>query len=179
VSDKPARLLPTIRSRCRLLRLETPAANESMAWLESQGVADARAALAAAGGAPLLARELAAPEEAEFRKRVLAELARPSGADPLQFAERFERGAVERLIYWMQTWVADLVRVRLSGEARHHVGHAAELAARARGARLEALFELDRELATARALATHPLNPRLLAEHLLMAYNRATLGTPP
>ena len=32
-----------------------------------------------------------------------------------------------------------------------------------------------RELAGARALADHPLNPRLLAEHLLMAYNRATL----
>jgi hypothetical protein len=29
-------------------------------------------------------------------------------------------------------------------------------------------------LRQARRLASHPLNPRLLAEHLMMAYNRAT-----
>jgi hypothetical protein len=50
------------------------------------------------------------------------------------------------------------------------------LAARAKSMDLEALFDLDRELAEARRLVAHPLNPRLLAEHLLMAYNRATLG---
>jgi hypothetical protein len=37
-----------------------------------------------------------------------------------------------------------------------------------------ALLDLDRELAEARRLASHPLNPRLLAEHLLLTYNRAT-----
>jgi DNA polymerase-3 subunit delta' len=79
----------------------------------------------------------------------------------------------------MQTWVHDLVRVRLAGEARHHVGHATALAARAKKADLAALFELDRELAEARRLASHPLNPRLLAEHLLMAYNRATIEPQP
>jgi hypothetical protein len=56
------------------------------------------------------------------------------------------------------------------------VGAAAALAARAKTADVEALFELDRELAEARRLAAHPLNARLLAEHLLMAYNRAILG---
>ena len=177
VSDQPARLLATIRSRCRLLALAAPARSVSLEWLRAEDVADPQAALAVAGGAPLLARELAQPPEAEFRRRTLAELARPGGADPLQFAAGVERASIERLIYWMQTWIHDLVRVRLAGEARHHIEHAARLKARAKGADLEALFELDRELSEARSLASHPLNPRLLAEHLLMAYNRATLGT--
>jgi len=56
------------------------------------------------------------------------------------------------------------------------VACASVLAARAKSMDLEALFDLDRELAEARRLVAHPLNPRLLAEHLLMAYNRATLG---
>jgi hypothetical protein len=56
---------------------------------------------------------------------------------------------------------------------------AAALEARQRGADLDALFALDRELRDARRLAAHPLNPRLLAEHLLMAYNRATIGARP
>jgi hypothetical protein len=44
---------------------------------------------------------------------------------------------------------------------------------------MEALFALDRELASARRLASHPLNARLLAEHLLMAYNQASIGPRP
>ncbi len=175
VSDQPARLLPTIRSRCRLLALATPPQAEALEWLRSQDVAQPASALAAAGGAPLLAQELSRPAEAELRRRVLAELARPGGADPLQFAASVERDMVERMIYWMQTWVQDLLRVRLAGEARHHGEFAAVLKARAKSSDIDALFALDRELAEARRLAHHPLNVRLLAEHLLMAYNRASI----
>lgn len=174
VSDRPARLLPTLRSRCRQVALPPPARNEALAWLRGQDVAHPEAALAAAGGAPLLAAEMAAPAEAEFRRRLAAELARPSGADPLGFAPGVDRMAVERFLHTLQTWVHDLVRARLAGDVRHHVEHAAAIRARAKGCDVEALLDLDRELAAARALASHPLNPRLLAEHLLMAYNRAT-----
>ncbi len=178
VTSYPARLLATLRSRCRRLGLPLPPAAQARAWLEAEGVADARAVLALAGGAPLLARELAGPEETKLRTRVLAELARPGGADPLQFAA-LERAAVERFLFWLQTWVHDLVRVRLAGSPRHHPAHAAMLQARARGADLDALLALDRELAAARRLAAHPLNPRLLAEHFLLAYNRASPGSRP
>ena len=179
VSDQPARLLATIRSRCRLVTLAPPPEAVALEWLRREGVAQPEIALAAAGGAPLLARDLAGPEEAELRRRILAELSRPGGADPLQFAASVERGMVERLVYWMQTWVQDLVRVKLSGGIRHHGDFAAALQSRAKSADLEALFALDRELACARGLAAHPLNARLVAEHLLMAYNQATLGARP
>jgi DNA polymerase-3 subunit delta' len=176
VSDQPGRLLATIRSRCRLVALKAPAAQEALAWLREQGVAEPETVLAAAGGAPLLAATLAQPEEAQLRQRVLQELARPSGADALAFAPAVDRPSVERFLYWMQTWVHDLVRVKLAGRVRHHPAFEKALQARARIANLDALLELERELAGARALAAHPLNPRLLAEHLLMAYNRSTLG---
>jgi len=177
VADQPARLLPTIRSRCRRIALAAPPREEALRWLEGQGVADAPAALAAAGGAPLLALELAAPEEAQLRKRIVDELARPGGPDVLLFASGFEKGALPRLVFWMQTWVHDLVRVRLAGAPRHHPGSAKALADRARGCDLEALLELDRTLSEARRLASHPLNARLVAEHLLMSYNRSIMGT--
>jgi DNA polymerase III subunit delta' len=174
VSDRPARLLATLRSRCRKLVLPTPPREQALAWLEAQGLANPGTALAAAGGAPLLAVQLAAPEEAEFRRRLLAELSRPSGADAVGFAPNVDRGAVERFLYGLQTWVHDLVRARLAGDVRHHADQAVALKSRARTSDLDALLALDRELAAARALASHPLNPRLLAEHLLMTYNRAT-----
>ena len=179
VSDRPARLLATIRSRCRLLALPLPPRDAALAWLAQEGEAQPDAALASAGGAPLLARELAQPEEAELRRRLLGELAKPSGADAPQFAATIDRASMERMIHWMQTWVHDVVRTRLAGTPRHHLDFAPALRSRARSASLAELFELDRELVQARALAAHPLNPRLLAEHLLMAYNRATSGARP
>ena len=179
VSDRPARLLPTIRSRCRVVALPTPPKDAALAWLREQGVAAPEIALAAAGGAPLAAREQAEPAESELQRRLLAELAKPSGADALTFAATVDRESVERFIHWMQTWVHDLARVRLAGEPRHHGNLSQPLRAKSRAADLEALFALDRELAEARSLAAHPLNPRLLAEHLLMSYNRATSGHLP
>jgi DNA polymerase-3 subunit delta' len=55
-----ARLLPTVRSRCQRIRLAGPQAELAAAWLLEQGVGDAVVLLAAAGGAPLAARDLAA-----------------------------------------------------------------------------------------------------------------------
>ena len=176
VSDRPARLLATIRSRCRLLPLPLPPRLEALAWLERQQVPAPEVALAIAGGAPLLARDLAQPEEMELRQRLLAELARPSGADPLAFAATVDKGSVERIIHWLQTWVYDIASARLSGVVRHNTDYSPAILARAQSADLQALFALDRELAGARRLASHPLNPRLLVEHFLITYNRAARG---
>ena len=176
VTDQPARLLPTIRSRCRSMALPMPPRATALRWLREQGVGAPEVALATAGGSPLLARDLAEAGEAEFRRRLLAELSRPAGANLLQYAGSVDRSALERFLYWMQTWVYDLVSHRLGASIRHHPDHAAAIAARSRAASLDALFDLDRELAEARRLASHPLNPRLVVEHLLMSYNSATLG---
>lgn len=175
VSDQPARLLATIRSRCRSLALRAPPPEAALRWLSGQGVQAPEIALATAGGAPLFARALADPAETDFRRRLLAELTRPGGANALHYAASIDRPALERFLYWMQTWIYDLVSRRLGGTIRHHPDAAAALESRAKAADLEALLDLDRELAEARRLVTHPLNPRLLAEHLLMTYNRATL----
>jgi DNA polymerase-3 subunit delta' len=56
----PARLLPTLRSRCQHLALAPPDAEAGCRWLARQGVTDAPVLLAAAGGAPLAASALAA-----------------------------------------------------------------------------------------------------------------------
>jgi DNA polymerase-3 subunit delta' len=55
-----ARLLPTLRSRCQRVRLAAPSAEAACAWLAGQGVRDASILLAAASGAPLEAKLLAA-----------------------------------------------------------------------------------------------------------------------
>ena len=175
VADRPARLLATIRSRCRPLVLPLPAREEALAWIAAQGIGNPDVALALAGGAPLLAVELAQASEEPLRRKVVLELSRPAGAHALAFATGFDRSLVDRTLYWMQTWVHDLVRLKTAGRARHHLDNPPALAAKAKRASLEGLLDLDRELIEARRLCAHPLNARLLAEHLMMAYNRATL----
>jgi DNA polymerase-3 subunit delta' len=58
VSD-PAHLLPTVRSRCQRLTLPPPSPAEAADWLQAQGVQGAEVLLAACGGRPLDALELA------------------------------------------------------------------------------------------------------------------------
>lgn len=53
VSDEPAMLLATIRSRCQRLDLPPPAAEAAVPWLEERGVQQASARLLQAGGRPL------------------------------------------------------------------------------------------------------------------------------
>ena len=52
-SADPARLLPTLRSRCQLVKLATPDEAVATAWLAEQGVAQAGVLLAACSGRPL------------------------------------------------------------------------------------------------------------------------------
>jgi DNA polymerase-3 subunit delta' len=179
VSDRPAQVIATIRSRCRDVALAAPEREVALQWLRGEGVEECEAALAHAGGSPLFARELAVPEEAALRRRVMAELARPGGADAPAFSAGIDREALERTVYWMQTWVQDLVRVRAGCAQRYHVDLEPVAKAKARGADLDRLLDLDRELLAARALVAHPLNARLVAEHLLMTYNQATSGSRP
>ncbi len=59
VSHRPARLLPTIRSRCVALPVAIPPREAALRWLSGQGMPDAERWLAYAGGAPLRALDYA------------------------------------------------------------------------------------------------------------------------
>lgn len=52
VSDAPAELSATVRSRCQRIDIAIPSTTEAMAWLDARGVEHAEAVLAAAGGNP-------------------------------------------------------------------------------------------------------------------------------
>lgn len=56
----PGLLMPTILSRCQMLRLPAPPRDQALAWLRGQGVADAEVLLDGAGGMPLTARQWSA-----------------------------------------------------------------------------------------------------------------------
>ena len=69
VSHRPARLLPTIRSRCVAVPVPLPPNDVALKWLAAQNVKDAERWLAYAGGAPIRALDYAA--EAPALERLL------------------------------------------------------------------------------------------------------------
>ena len=176
VSDQIARLPATIRSRCQRVRVVAPAKAEALAWLASRGVAHGDIALAMAGGAPLDAIENASAEFQATRDAFIKVLVSPD-LDYVSAAAALEKTDLPMLLTWLQTWVLDLVLARVAGEARFFADHKSALQRIALRAELPKLFRLDSELRQARRSVSHPLNPRLLREQLLISYQLATKPT--
>lgn len=119
LADIPSRMLATIRSRCQHWKLGVPEPQACLPWLgQALGEGnDAEFWLRVAGGLPLLARELAAPEARGLRQE-LQELfdALVRGGEPVAEAARLDRQMVERILWYGIAWLEDLIRLGLSGD---------------------------------------------------------------
>lgn len=172
ISSQPARLLPTVRSRCQLVNLPTPSAQDATEWLQTQGFKDAQALLAHCGNAPLAAIEAA--DQAPTRDRLLQQLARGE-SDPLVLTDACAGAEPVQVIDWLQKWTYDLAAVAMVDVPRYHPQATTSLQKIASRLVLRRLLAYQRELARSRAVAQHPLNPRLFLEDLFMRY-RALRG---
>ncbi len=97
ISANPARLPATIRSRCQRLEMRLPPLDEALAWLLSQGHADAiaREALTAARGHPGLADRWLRDGGLDLRREIAADLQAIGRGDksPLDTAKRWADAA--------------------------------------------------------------------------------------
>ncbi len=156
VSHRPARLLPTIRSRCVSVPVPLPDAKAAAAWLAAQGVRNAERWLAFAGGAPLRALEYATGERGEAIERVLRGVA---AGDRNALADAKDREALEPLAEVLQKMALDRAFASLTGKTKYGSG---AIAGDAR-----AWLAYARSMGRHRTLIRHPLNPRLLAAEML------------
>ncbi|HLU76986.1 MAG TPA: DNA polymerase III subunit delta' [Burkholderiales bacterium] len=167
VASQPARLLPTVRSRCQAVHLPAPDAETAAQWLAAQGFDEARAMLAHCANAPLAAIEAA--DQRPLRDRLLTQLARGE-SDPLVLADACAGAEPVQVIDWLQKWIYDLSAVQFAGEPRYHPQARAALQKLVASLAPRRLLAYQRELAHRRAVAQHPLNPRLFLEELFMRY---------
>ncbi len=118
VTERPARLSATIRSRCQQLRFPAPTANHGCAWLTQQAIKDPALLLRLADGAPLRALTLAQDDTLARRHDWLNELLklRHGQLDPIRIATEWSSDATMRPLYWMGSFIMDSIRL-ISGRS--------------------------------------------------------------
>lgn len=172
VSNNAARLLPTIRSRCRTMPVTTPAADRALAWLQAHGVKTPERWLARTGGAPLRARQTASPEMAAWLDEVTAILSAGGGLSVLDAAARAEKlvkgGSggkdLRGLVDWVQRWCVDLALLSYDQPPRYFPDLAGAMAPLAKKVDRQKLFKFNRKSAEFKSLSEHTLNTRLFIE---------------
>jgi DNA polymerase-3 subunit delta' len=169
VSSQPRRLAATILSRCLPVTLPLPERATALAWLATQGRADAGGLLTQAAGRPLHALEISDPERTSARQQFLEQLAAPR-FDPHTVADKAARESLAQWVEWLQTWCHDLLLLRAGGAARFHPDQAAVLARLAASAHPGRLLDWELRLRAARYEARQPVNARLFCDDLLMGY---------
>jgi len=164
------RLLPTILSRCRKFALPMPDHAAALAWLKEQGVPDADSWLREEGGAPLAALERSNSGNREELDALLGFLARPNVESALRQADKLSKTPLAALVSWQQRWLYDLLSSKLSGTVRYYPRYQKELAALAGNVHTANLLRAIKSANERRAVADHPLSPKLFVEDMLLDY---------
>lgn len=170
VSNSIKKLLPTIVSRCQRLHLAIPDHESSVAWLGSEGVADPENALAAAGGAPLKAKQQSASAYEPLRYWLgdfVQSLAVREIPDMQSYVDKLDKIAAEQWLDSLQRFFVDLQLYHHGLEARYFPALAQstqQIAAALDAHKIADLFDFLRQ---EQATAAHSFNKRLLIQACL------------
>lgn len=175
-SEAPARILPTVRSRCVTVALVAPPNQVARDWLISNGGLEPHAAqrlLDASGGAPLAAKAYVDPIRYESYQSAHSAISSLPAADLIEVAQRLEALEPSLWLIALQRWVEDLARVAAGIPPRSKGTDLRQLNAIASQSNLPALVACAEQLLRFRRSVDHPLNPRLFAEATLGVYTQA------
>jgi DNA polymerase-3 subunit delta' len=163
-------LLPTMVSRCHQFALPMPAREQALAWLAEQQIARPEQFLAEQGGAPLAAFESSQSETVQQQEEFLQHLQRPSLDGALKIADKCQKTPIPLLLSWMQRWLYDVFSFKLTGKIRYYPRYQKEITVIATGISMPAILALLESNTQRRAVADHPLSPKLLIEEMLLDY---------
>ncbi len=190
VTARLDRVLPTIRSRCRLLQAPKPERVIGLSWLQNKLATEKLNAISAVevealydenGGAPftvyetLLARSSQDEKDelmlgALATKSLLQGLANGIHIDWLGIAEKIHKAPVPILLTTLQRWCADLQGLTQANAVRYYPMHTDALSVLAKQVRLVKLLRWWKLLLQARRHENHPLATRIQMEALLLQY---------
>jgi DNA polymerase III subunit delta' len=170
VTSQPQRLLATITSRCQAVDMPLPSKTDALAWLTSQQINHAENVLDLAGGAPLLALQIA--EEGEVGQNLLKNLTLGAKLDPFASAPLFVGLGMERAIEMLQKWAFDLLALKLAQALHYHGQQAGALQVLCKSVNLNLLLSFQNKLLEAKKTANHPLSNEAQLENILLQYTK-------
>ncbi|SNX28567.1 DNA polymerase III, delta prime subunit [Polynucleobacter meluiroseus] len=192
LANRLDRVLPTIRSRCRLVSAPRPDEADGLAWLTKQlgslpALKLSRDAVKEMynelGGVPYdvlqaLKTRASLDEKDELTialqasRYLLQSLAQGARIHWLETAEKIHKARYSELLATMQRWTADLQSVAQQGVTRYYPNRAEMIHGLAIQVRLPKLLRFWKALLQARRHETHPLANRIQLEALLSQYQQ-------
>lgn len=177
VSSHPDRLLPTVRSRCQKIMFPVPERGLALAWLQDCAGGHEfppELLLDLAAGAPLTALELAKTELLAQRAELVTmmEQLTKKDASPLEAAESLKGLDLQRMLYWLMGWTADMIRLKFPGSQvrLENPDLSRELERHAARADLPELFRFADMLQESHRLARTQVNDRMLMEEVFCSW---------
>lgn len=128
ISSQPSHLPATILSRCQRIIFPCPKKQLALDWLKSKlsdNTLDLTLVLKLADGAPLAAERLVQDEMLSLRHDLFNGLYLLSQhkTDPIKLAAKIQDVSPERILDFIQSWVMDLLRLQLGGNAEVITNH--------------------------------------------------------
>lgn len=192
LADRVDLVLPTIRSRCRLLTAPRPERAMGLAWLRSELSAlkglkvndsDIETIYDEQGGAPYAVLESLIARHSQDEKDelsisiqaaryLLQSMSQGARINWLDAAEKTHKAQYAYLLAAMQRWTSDLQSVAQGASPRYYPKHLSTLQALAQAARVSKLHLFWKSLVQARRHENHPLANRVQLEALLSQYQQ-------
>ncbi|QQS16502.1 MAG: DNA polymerase III subunit delta' [Neisseriales bacterium] len=171
VSHHKARVLPTIRSRCRPILLTAPTPKQALDWLKTQKINNPEQWLALRGGSPLLT------DEAQYLalwEQSIVTLVRPTILAIFTLTEAIEQQKVPLFIVlgWLEKWLLDVAYLQNTSHARFYQHQLSTLQSLAQQINRQALWVCYDRIKRVQAGAFQALNTRLQIEAILMDYRQ-------
>ena len=176
-ADNPEQLLPTIVSRCEVLRLRPLAIDEVQRGLENRGIETGRAKLIAhiSGGrfgyALRLVEDDALLDKREERLNDLLTLLPASRVEKFAYADKLSRdkdSMRQAILFWLSYWRDVMLRTAQAASPLVNVDRNVEIEGLAGQLDLSSARKVVGNLETALEQMEKNVNPRLLAEILLL-----------
>jgi DNA polymerase III subunit delta' len=192
LADRVDRVLPTIRSRCRLMMAPRPDREVGLAWLRAElstigevnvNNAEIESIYDEQGGAPyavmetLIARHQADEKDelgisVQAARYLLQGMSQGARINWLDTAEKIHKAQYAYLLATMQRWVSDLQSVTQGAEPRFYPKHLNKLEDLAHTVKALKLLSFWKALVQARRHENHPLASRVQLEALLLQYQQ-------
>jgi DNA polymerase-3 subunit delta' len=177
VTHRLESILPTIRSRCRLLALPKPSQELSIPWLAEQAPlsnkshSELEALFLEMGRSPL--KVLNAMEGKSFNSTfMLNELSSSSSLDHSKLIDLLSRAELSDLLSCLQKWCIDLYMVYSGVMPRYFPDKQLILQEKVKKVNILGLNQFLKLLIEELKLTTHPLFPKVQLESVLSKYSQ-------